>query len=46
MTPGAGKLQQARLRSMSVGVWRLSVDSSNYCKSAGHEKAQCLEDYH
>ena len=27
-------------------VWRSLVDCSNDCKSAGHEKEQCLEDYY
>ena len=28
------------------GMWWSSVDRSNDCKSAGHEKGSCLEDYH
>ena len=47
MTLGAGGLQQAkRRRGKVVGKRCSSVDCPNDCKSAGHEKVQCLENYH
>ena len=30
----------------SGSVWQLTVDCLYDCKSAEHEKEQCLEDYH
>ena len=37
---------QVNIELVKQSAWQSSVDCSNDCKSAGHKKGQCLEDYH
>ena len=47
MTPGAGGLQEARVRSMSSGLTsNVIVDCPHDHKATAQEKGECLEDYH